>query len=129
MIDGRVICLYRCSTGPAQALGCDTCIQDIIFCFWSHLCQCPFLKYIKYSCRSIPEKLHRSSSYSPLWFFSENIVTIIRFLSFILAMTVFNSTEVKKLVLHLPSGIIPSLFLKASNYQCSRFFCIFKHLY
>ena len=23
IIDGRVICLYRCSTGPAQALGCD----------------------------------------------------------------------------------------------------------
>ena len=24
MLDGRVICLYRCSAGPAQALGCDT---------------------------------------------------------------------------------------------------------
>ena len=23
IIDGRVICLYRCSTGPTQALGCD----------------------------------------------------------------------------------------------------------
>ena len=23
IVDGRVICLYRCSTGPAQALGCD----------------------------------------------------------------------------------------------------------
>ena len=23
MLDGRVICLYRCSAGPTQALGCD----------------------------------------------------------------------------------------------------------
>ena len=24
IVDGRVICLYRCSTGPKQALGCDS---------------------------------------------------------------------------------------------------------
>ena len=24
IVDGRVICLYRCSTGPTQALGCGT---------------------------------------------------------------------------------------------------------
>ena len=27
IIDGRVICLYRCSTGPTQALGCDSTLK------------------------------------------------------------------------------------------------------
>ena len=27
IMDGRVICLYRCSTGPTQALGCDRPLQ------------------------------------------------------------------------------------------------------
>ena len=30
IVDGRVICLYRCSTGPTQALGCDTDIKTFI---------------------------------------------------------------------------------------------------
>ena len=29
IVDGRVICLYRCSTGPTQALGCDTIIAIV----------------------------------------------------------------------------------------------------
>ena len=28
IVDGRVICLYRCSSGPTQALGCDTIITQ-----------------------------------------------------------------------------------------------------
>ena len=31
IVDGRVICLYRCSTGPTQALGCDSMdLQDSV---------------------------------------------------------------------------------------------------
>ena len=50
IVDGRVICLYRCSTGPTQALGCDTWQQQhlsnqISIIYWTQISEITTINY------------------------------------------------------------------------------------